>query len=237
MNILAIETATPICSVALLSDRDVVSHQSESGNQVHIERLAIMLKNALELATTLKIQLDALAVSIGPGSFTGLRIGLATIKALGSILKLPLIPVPTLDAMALQYFENSPTGHIPDASIGLLFSHRDLVHSATFRGGSSEPTRGEYTFGSLDQLTPGHETTDLFGFENPKITQWLQSTGCQDQFTSIEPNAIAIGHLAEARRHEAMSDYGAIEPFYNTIYQAKKWQRPNFDLNPGNSGQ
>lgn len=237
MNILAIETATPICSVALLSNREVVSHHSDRGNQVHIEQLAIMLKNALELAAASKIQLDALAVSIGPGSFTGLRIGLATIKALGSILKLPLIPVPTIDALAFQYLENAPNTNPPTTFVGLLFSHRDFVHSAIFHGSSSEPTRGEYSFGPMEQLAQTDSEIQLFGPENLKISQWLESAGHDGQFTAIEPNAIAIGRLAEVRQAEKITDYGTIEPFYNTIYQARKWQRPNFDQNPGASGR
>lgn len=237
MNILAIETATDVCSVALLSNEQVLFHDLKKGHQVHIEYLAVMLKQGLDQAASGQTKLDALAVSIGPGSFTGLRIGLATIKALGSILKLPLIPIPTLDALAYQFLNDRQDFGVHNKFTGLLFSHRDLVHSAIFNSASTEPTRGEYSFGPMDELWTVPDPPKMFGPENLKITQWLAVKGWQDQFTSVEPSAVAVGMLAQQRQVEQIFNYGTIEPFYNTIYQAKKWQRPTFNQNSGISDQ
>ncbi|MCF7796985.1 MAG: tRNA (adenosine(37)-N6)-threonylcarbamoyltransferase complex dimerization subunit type 1 TsaB [Lentisphaeria bacterium] len=236
MNILAVETSTAVCSVALLSEGNEVFHQSLTGQQVHIENLATMLQRATNASSAEGLVIDNLAIGIGPGSFTGLRIGLATIKAYGLVQNLPLIPIPTLDALALYYIENQPeTGQ--HQLLGVLFSHRSFVHTARFDLQSEDPTRGGYAYSSLEDLTSEIENRGWFGPASDKVHNWIQSHTRSFDFTTIKPDARLVARLAEQRWSEKIRDYGTIEPFYNTIYQAKKWQRPTFDIQPENSGQ
>jgi tRNA threonylcarbamoyladenosine biosynthesis protein TsaB len=104
MIILGIETSTVVCSVGLSSDSHIQIEQSIVESHIHSEKLLTMVR---EICTDQKItlsQIDAIGVSIGPGSFTGLRIGLSTAKGLCVALLKPLISIPTFEAIAFQVF-------------------------------------------------------------------------------------------------------------------------------------
>jgi tRNA threonylcarbamoyladenosine biosynthesis protein TsaB len=99
-RILAIETATKVCSVAVADEKEVLGEVSLFIPQVHVERLVIMINNLLESLRLAYHDLDAVAVSTGPGSFTGLRIGLSAAKGIAFGQHKKLISVPTLEALA-----------------------------------------------------------------------------------------------------------------------------------------
>lgn len=102
MKILAADTTTSICSVAVCGEDRILAETFVDCGRTHTERLIMTIDWALaEAALTLQ-DIDALAVTVGPGSFTGLRVGVAAFKGLALGRNLPLISVPTLDAMARQ---------------------------------------------------------------------------------------------------------------------------------------
>ena len=100
MPILAVDTATLVSSVAIATPAALVAELTVQTRKTHSERLMPHIASLLTMAEVSQTSLKAVAVSNGPGSFTGLRIGLATAKALAYALKIPLIGVPTLAAMA-----------------------------------------------------------------------------------------------------------------------------------------
>ncbi len=100
MLILALDTATLVSSVALAAPGRLLAELTLQTRKTHSERLMPHIEQLLTLADADKSAVGAIAVSIGPGSFTGLRIGLATAKALAYALGIPLIGVPTLAALA-----------------------------------------------------------------------------------------------------------------------------------------
>ncbi|MDF2569256.1 MAG: tsaB [Sporomusa sp.] len=100
MPILAIDTATLVSSVAIATPDTLVAELTVQTRKTHSERLVPHISSLLTMAEIPQNRLKAVAVSIGPGSFTGLRIGLATAKALAYALNIPLIGVPTLAALA-----------------------------------------------------------------------------------------------------------------------------------------
>jgi tRNA threonylcarbamoyladenosine biosynthesis protein TsaB len=102
MLILALDTATLVSSVALAAPDRLVAELTLQTRKTHSERLMPHIEELLALAETDKAAVGAVAVSIGPGSFTGLRIGLATAKALAYALRVPLVGVPTLAALAFS---------------------------------------------------------------------------------------------------------------------------------------
>jgi tRNA threonylcarbamoyladenosine biosynthesis protein TsaB len=102
MKILAIDTALGACSAALLEDQAVLSHRFEPMERGHAERLAPMVEEVMREANSEFGSLDRLAVTIGPGTFTGQRVGLAFMRGLRVALNRPLIGVTTLAAMAAQ---------------------------------------------------------------------------------------------------------------------------------------
>jgi tRNA threonylcarbamoyladenosine biosynthesis protein TsaB len=95
-TILCIETATPVCSVAVSVDGEQHSLVTERGANLHASKLTIIIQQVLDEAGLTLKKLDGVAVSKGPGSYTGLRVGVSTAKGLCYALNIPLVAVGTL---------------------------------------------------------------------------------------------------------------------------------------------
>ena len=106
MKILGIESAALVASVAILDEDITIAEYTTNFKKTHSETLLPMLDEIIKMTGIDCSELSAIAVSGGPGSFTGLRIGAACAKGLGLALDLPLIHVPTLDAMALNLYSS-----------------------------------------------------------------------------------------------------------------------------------
>lgn len=115
-TILDIETSTDVCSVALTADCAVAAHYEDFSGRNHAELLSGFVKKCLDQAKAEERRIDAVAVSLGPGSYTGLRIGLSEAKGLAYALDVPLIGVPTLQIMATR----------------VMFNHHDIDLSTRF---------------------------------------------------------------------------------------------------------
>ena len=100
MNILAIETSTTLLGVALVDEQRVLGSYELLAERAHAVELPQAVTRVLKSAGIALEQVDGLAIDIGPGSFTGLRIGVAFVKALAFRLKKPVVGVPSLDVMA-----------------------------------------------------------------------------------------------------------------------------------------
>ena len=100
MTILGLETSTAVCSVGLFRDGMPEIEQSLRESHIHSEKVLTLVEQVMRVGGIALSQLDAIAVSIGPGSFTGLRIGLSTAKGLSFALGKPLVAVSTFDAIA-----------------------------------------------------------------------------------------------------------------------------------------
>ncbi len=125
--ILSIETATTNCSVSLSKDGEtIVLKEDYDKSYSHAERLHVYIDNALEEAEIESKDIDAIAVSKGPGSYTGLRIGVSAAKGLCFALDKPLISVATLEALANQVV--CKEGVI----VAMLDARRMEVYSAVF---------------------------------------------------------------------------------------------------------
>ena len=125
--ILCIETATTNCSVAIAVDGEIIALQEDNNHQYsHAEKLHSFIDQVLAKSGILKSSLQAIAVSKGPGSYTGLRIGVSAAKGLCFAIDVPLISIPTLEALAHQaVIEN---GFI----IPMLDARRLEVYAAVF---------------------------------------------------------------------------------------------------------
>lgn len=100
MKILAVESASKTASVAILENDVLIAEYTTNHKATHSQTLLPMIDEICTCTHTALETLDAIAISSGPGSFTGLRIGSATVKGLGLALDKPLIEVPTLEGMA-----------------------------------------------------------------------------------------------------------------------------------------
>lgn len=103
-KILGIESASLTASVAIVDGDMLLAEYTVNYKKTHSQTLLPMIDEIVTMTETDKQSIDAIAISGGPGSFTGLRIGSATAKGLGQALGKPLVAVPTLDAMAYQIF-------------------------------------------------------------------------------------------------------------------------------------
>lgn len=102
LPILGIETSGELCSVALLVNETIFYEINILEKHIHSKKILNMIDVLLKESDIDLSKLSHIAVSIGPGSFTGLRIGLTTAKGIGFGSNLPIVPVPTFNAMALQ---------------------------------------------------------------------------------------------------------------------------------------
>ncbi len=126
MKILAIETTAIEGSIALMDDKHLIAEYRLNVPTRHAERIMVSIDHLLKQSLTNLNDLDAIAVSIGPGSFTGLRVGLATAKGLAVGANLPLVLVPTLEAMASGF----PYAHPLIAPF--IDAHKGEVYTALF---------------------------------------------------------------------------------------------------------
>ena len=107
MYILAIETTGAFASVALMKDDKIIGHVSGNDRFSHLQNLMPQVETVIKENKLSIGDIDLIAVSNGPGSFTGIRIGVSTARALSQILDIPCVAVPSLDALALRGAEHA----------------------------------------------------------------------------------------------------------------------------------
>ena len=146
-SILSFETSCSICGVSVTNDGDLLSLVEENSYRKHNENLADFTNRAIKQSNKLPSEIDAIAVSIGPGSFTGLRIGLGFAKGLAYSQGLPIIPVPTLLSLAFGLRGNEPFN-------GIVHSHSKKVFYQEFLWKNSIPNiKSEAEVGDIDQYS------------------------------------------------------------------------------------
>lgn len=129
-KILQIETATQTCSVALSVDGETIALKEETAQNIHAGSLTLFIDEVMKQADLEYGDLDAIAVSKGPGSYTGLRIGVSTAKGLCFALDKPLIAIDTLKMMASGFIAANPedTGLV----CAMIDARRMEVYTAIF---------------------------------------------------------------------------------------------------------
>lgn len=108
MNTLLIETATQVCSVVLASEGRILARRDSDVPNAHSTRLSVFIQEVLDENRLTPRDLGAVCVSAGPGSYTGLRIGVSSAKGICYALGIPLVSVPTLLSMAALYYRQHP---------------------------------------------------------------------------------------------------------------------------------
>ncbi len=173
MKLLAIETATEVCGIAYFENGAIQGLEEAVIYREHAKSLPMFYKK-LQDKTHFKLEdLDGIAVSIGPGSFTGLRIGLSFAKGLAYSHDLPIIPVPTLQGISMA-------GSSANLFHVLLFSHRDMIYHQSFAGkGSpvSDPAVNSWADLTIkiENSTCFHVNCDKF-IENHEKTEEVQGS-------------------------------------------------------------
>ncbi|WP_378956108.1 tRNA (adenosine(37)-N6)-threonylcarbamoyltransferase complex dimerization subunit type 1 TsaB [Pelosinus sp. sgz500959] len=231
MPILAIETATLVSSVALATADTLLAEITLQTKKTHSELLMPHIATILESAGVKKSELKAIAVSIGPGSFTGLRIGLATAKTLAYALNIPLIGVPTLAAMAY----GCPTPGVILAP--MLDAQKGNVYQALF----------EWKDGRMQEIMPatvmeiGESLAKLAQYKIPVVLMGEAAVLHREKISQAgNPLLLAAPHVIIQRASSVAGlghmliedgiehDVMALEPLYIRRSEAEVlWERRN----------
>lgn len=236
--LLAIETATDVCSVALAQDDRVTVELSLSQPRRHAESLAPLIDDALRYGRLAAADLDVIAVSAGPGSYTGLRIGVSTAKGLAMAVGARLVGVPSLDALATAA---APAARSGDVVAAFFPSRRHEVYAAAFTVDADRhlvPLRpasalaGTEVAGWLD-AAPG-TTVWLAGEGSARVTEPLGAEASLDvrvlDASEAAPSAARVARLGLARAAaEVWEDLSAFEPAYLKAFVAKTPTASAFD--------
>ncbi len=209
--LLCLETTTTNCSVALAKDGEILALKEDMGlNYSHAERLHIYIAEVLEQAKVSKTDIDAVAVSEGPGSYTGLRIGVSAAKGLCFALNIPLIATNTLKALAMQAKEEYAF------VIPVLDARRMEVYSTVFDNQLGEIRGIEAQVVEEDSfLSYLEEGSVLFiGNGATKLKDLIKHPNAHFE-TEALPSAREMVILAEAKNKISDTvDVAYFEPFY-----------------------
>ncbi len=135
MLVFGIDTCCAAATAALVSDEIMVAQTVLNQNKTHSERLMPQIEKMFEAAETQPSAVDAFAAAVGPGSFTGVRIGVATAKALAQATQKPCVEVSTLEALAF------PSKFFDGILCPILDARRNQVYNALFQGGKTDMNR------------------------------------------------------------------------------------------------
>jgi len=218
--ILVLETATPVCSVALARNGELLSLSESTAPNAHAGVITLFIEKLFRETALSYSDLDAVAVSMGPGSYTGLRIGVATAKGLCYALDKPLLAIPTLEAMASGMLKDEGRG--TKAGSGMLYcpmidARRMEVYCAVYDEHLREvrPTEAvivnEHSFEELLNNQPL-----LFaGNGEAKCKETLSGSSNALFLDHFRPSARFLTGLAEERfRKTQFEDLAYFEPFY-----------------------
>lgn len=232
MQVLAIESATNVAALAIVDEKDVIAEAILNTGKTHSQRLMPMLAKLLAEVELELEDLDGIVVSGGPGSFTGLRIGMATAKGLAYAGQKPLITVSTLDSLAYNL-----KGY-PHLICPILNARRNEVYSAVYRD-AGEDLEMVMTYSALPpeelvkQLLPMEEPVIFLGDGVPVFGRFLQAElGSRAQLATIFvslPRAAVLGWLGIKKlKNGQVADLVTAKPFYIRPSEAEvKWQQKN----------
>lgn len=215
MLIASIDTSTKVCSVALHHQGALLACYELHTEKSHSGMLTTLLQEVVEHTGHSLEQVDAIAVAKGPGSYTGLRIGVSTAKGLCYALDKPLIAINTLEAMALQL---SP--YVPDGTLlcPMIDARRMEVYCAVYDRelGPVSPTQALIVDTLAFAELLAEHTVLFFGDGAAKCQSTLAAqTSAIFLPETIHPSAKTVGRLASiAYQKQLFEDVSAFEPYY-----------------------
>lgn len=213
--ILNLETATKACSVALAKDGEVIAFKEVTEERYsHSEQLTLFIEEVMQQAGVAMKELQAVAVSAGPGSYTGLRIGTSTAKGFCYALEIPLIAVDTLTALAVQgkmKWEGDQALFIP-----MLDARRMEVYDRVFDHDLNALTAVRPTLLEEKPYTlHANQTLVYFGDGSEKAVELMTEYPNTHHIAGLQASARSMAPLSEqAFAREDFADVAYFEPFY-----------------------
>lgn len=222
MIILNIETSTNICSVAVSKDGCCVFNKSNSDGMNHATMLSPFIEEAMRYVDTLNEKLDAVAVSGGPGSYTGLRIGVSTAKGLCYGLNVPLIAIDTLRVITVMAMKNvTALNKKTDLFCPMIDARRMEVYASVFNSNfeTVKPVAAEI----IEHSAYANELSDsrmyFFGNGADKCKTMILSSNATfiDEIVPLAENMIELAE--EKFKNADFEDVAYYEPFYLKEFQ------------------
>ncbi|WBU88087.1 tRNA (adenosine(37)-N6)-threonylcarbamoyltransferase complex dimerization subunit type 1 TsaB [Cellulophaga omnivescoria] len=211
--ILNIETATTNCSVSVAKDGKMLAlKEFNSASFSHAEQLHIFIEDVLKEASLLVADINAIAVSKGPGSYTGLRIGVSAAKGLCFSLDIPLISVATLSSLAHQ---TKPKEN--EAIVAVLDARRMEVYSAVFTNDFNQIKETEAIIideTSYSDVLGAYSKVHFVGSGAEKIKNTIQATNTVYILDAV-PSAKEMCALSFVKfKNLELEDVAYFEPYY-----------------------
>jgi tRNA threonylcarbamoyladenosine biosynthesis protein TsaB len=222
--ILQIETATTSCSVALASDGKVLAFKEINARNIHAEVITVYTDELMKQTNSTYADIDAIAVSCGPGSYTGLRIGVSTAKGLCFALDKPLIAVQTLAAMAKGVLQaraiDKDTLLCP-----MIDARRMEVYTAIFNaaGNIIKPVAAEIIDAESFSDILAESKVLFFGDGADKCRQALGHNPNAEFLSDFENSATHLTEIAADKfKRSDFEDVAYFEPYYLKDFIAGK---------------
>ena len=242
MKVLGIDTSSEVATAALLAEEKLVAEYILNHRHTHLEKLVSMIDRLLSDSDTKLEELDAIAVAVGPGSFTGIRIGMACAQGLSHVHGIPLVGVNTLDALAHNLM------HCGDFLCAAVDAQRGEVYACLYRWEGPELMRfWDYEVikvGELaKRLTDLNENAVLLGdgavLVESALPEEVKSSGkivvAKRPFTMPRASSVAEAGLKDLKEGRTFNCFN-IRPFYmRKSHAEEKWEERYGKGKPGKS--
>lgn len=220
--ILCIETSTTVCSVALAQNHRVLSELREDTPNAHSTLLTVLIEKLLAQTGYQAEDLDALAVSSGPGSYTGLRIGVSVAKGICFAIDKPLIAITSLEILTAHFLQKAPDVTDQDLLCPMIDARRMEVYSALYRNNLSvaREVLAEIIDENSYQADLKHQRIYFFGDGAAKCRATIAHPHAHF-VEDVVPLASAMASLAVSRFEAKLcEDVAYFEPFYLKSFMA-----------------
>jgi tRNA threonylcarbamoyladenosine biosynthesis protein TsaB len=214
--VLAFDTSHRKGGVAVSKGEELISEVPFDAADTHSATLMPSIDAALESAKTRIDEIDLFAITIGPGSFTGLRIGLATAKAFAAVRRRPIVPVTSLEVLAAAF------PYAEHAVLPLIDAHKGEVYGALYSTGSGLPEELVAPFSSrpdaVGELVGGRGPFVICGTglerHRENLSQLLAGGGIAAEADRSVPSAPLLARIALEREPVSYRNLFSIEPLY-----------------------
>ena len=210
--ILGLESSSSLCSVALFEDDRTVALRESDEAFSHTRKITVFIQEVLKKRQRSISELDAVAISSGPGSYTGLRVASATAKGICFGLKIPLISVPTLDAIVQEAMEKSKG----EFFVPMIDARRDEVYTKVIK------RNGKEHLGTTNLILDSNSYKDILSDEKDIVICGEGARKAKNlidfpnaEFKVFESSAKHLSYLAHRKFEDQVFDeISMYEPFY-----------------------
>jgi tRNA threonylcarbamoyladenosine biosynthesis protein TsaB len=221
MYIINIETSTKICGVSLTKNGELIDHKESNEGNSHAANLAPFIDELLKRNSIEYKELSAIAISKGPGSYTGLRIGTSTAKGLCYSLNIPLIAISTLRSMA-AHAKNLYSKNFNGIFRPMIDARRMEVYSQAFNANIEELTNVKAIVVEEESFKKELENSEIifFGDGAEKCMEIINHRNAIF-FDQAQASALGMVNLSfEAYKQQKFEDVAYFEPFYLKEFNA-----------------